>query len=232
LACTSRCSDLIQFTPSNIPGSAGYDWTLGYADYAENGETERNQYRSWLRRDAAMAIQYAAAVVACRSQDWRFGISREPIGLIDMSERDGSIPGTSVGSPGHPEGTHTDGFDIDMAYYQLEDDNRARPVCDHTSGGADAYHCTSDPYLLDPWRTALFLGALGEYDHVRIIGVDGRVGPVVEGAFATLCEDGWIDAAVCRRGMSSYVTYETTDTGRGWYYFHHHHVHVSFSASD
>jgi hypothetical protein len=175
-----------------------------------------------------MAIQYATAYVACRSADWDFGNVHEPLGLIDMSERDGSIPGTSIGSPGHPSGTHTNGSDIDVAYYQLTEDNRARPVCDHTSGGSEAYHCTSEPYLLDPWRMALFYGALFETGMIRVIGADGQVGPLIEGAYAQLCDDGWIDDSVCPLDTSR-LAYETTDTGRGWYYFHHHHSHISFS---
>ncbi len=225
----SHCGQLIQFDPPNNPSEPGYDPSLGYIDYPENGETWRNQYRSWMRRDAIMAVQYAAALVACKSAGWTFGLRNEPIGLIDMSERDGSIPGTSVGSPGHPRGTHTDGFDIDLSYYQQgTEDNAARPICVHwDAAGRDQYHCTEDPHLLDPWRTALFIAALSGHPQIRIIGADGRVGPLIESAAATLCEDGWITGDVCRGRLP--LAYEVTDTGMGWYRFHHHHIHVSFT---
>jgi len=149
-----------------------------------------------------------------------------PIGLIDMSERDGSIPGTSEGAPGHPPGTHTDGYDIDVAYFQDgSEDNAPRSVCAHHVDGRDAYHCVDDPHLLDPWRTALFVGALAEHGKVRLVGVDGRVGPRVESAMATLCAEGWIDPVAC---FEFPLAWEEEDRGRGLYLFHHHHMHVSF----
>ncbi|NIR28999.1 MAG: hypothetical protein GWN84_06725, partial [Gammaproteobacteria bacterium] len=93
-------------------------------------------------------------------------------------------------------------------------------------GGDDQYHCTSDPHLLEPWRTALFLGHLHANDDLRVIGVDGRAGPLLDAALARLCADGWVSGLACRRHR---ITYETTDEGRGWYYFHHHHAHISVS---
>jgi hypothetical protein len=224
---TTYCSSLAQFDPDNDPDSAGYDPDLGYVDYPENGETWTNQYRSYLQREAIAGIEYASAAVACLAADWTVG-NGMPVGLIDMSEADGAIPGTSIGSPGHPAGTHENGRDIDLAYYQDGiADNQARPVCDHDDGGYEAYHCTSYPYLLDPWRTALFLAMLADHPDLRIIGVDGQVGPVVESAHATLCADGWITNHTCTSGLP--MTYETVDGGAGWYYFHHHHFHVSFN---
>ena len=225
---------------------------LGYIDYPENGESWNNQYRSWLRRDAVMMLKYALAKVACKTQGWSFG-NGGPLGLIDMSEENGDIPGTSdrycndgtyiynecetdadcaagrvcEGSPGHPDSTHEDGHDIDVAYYQVDTaNNAARPVCDHYENGQEAYHCTSAPHLLDPWRTALFLGYMFEYPYpdVRVIGVDGQVGPVVVSALATLCETGWLSGDQCDSGA---LQYETTNGGSGWYHFHHHHAHLS-----
>lgn len=214
----AHCGELVPFDPDMGPG---------WWDYPINGETESNQYRSYLRRDVMMLVQYATAMVACQAASWTFG-NGGPLGLGDMSEADGAIPGTSVGSPGHPAGTHVNGHDMDIAYYQTgTSDNRLRPVCEHTSGGADAYHCTSEPTLLDPWRTALFLGHLHASPQLRVIGVDGRVGPLVASALSQLCAGGWVSGAAC--GSHS-ITWEATDGGRGWYYFHHHHLHVSVSA--
>ena len=222
---TTFCGELIQFDPTNNPDDDDYDPMLGYIDYPENGESWSNQYRSWLRRDTIMMIQYAAAVVACKTVDWETG-NGMPLGLIDMSEENGAIPGTSIGSPGHPGGTHVNGHDIDLAYFQTGSrDNQARPVCEHSTGGRDAYHCTAPPHLLDPWRNALFIAALAEHPRLRVIGMDGQVGPLVEAALATLCEDGWVEGSACR---STPLAYEVTDSGRGWYLFHHHHMHVSY----
>ena len=215
----SYCNELIQFDPVE-----GY----GYIDYPENGESYADQYRSWLRREGVIAIKYAAAKVACYADDWEFG-NGGPIGLIDMSEENGAIPGTAVGSPGHPNGTHEDGYDIDIAYYQVNTaDNRARPICDHYEGGAEAYHCTAPPHLLDPWRQALFLGALFEHPRMRVIGCDGAAGTMLVAALENLCDNGWVTPYACNNVA---LAYETVNTGAGWFLFHHHHIHVSYLPS-
>ena len=210
------CGELIRFDPTEGDG---------YIDYPENGETENNQYRSWLRREVVMAIQYAAARVRCYSADWRYG-NYDPIGLVDMSEEDGSIPGTSDGYPDHPDGTHTDGPDIDVAYYQKNtEDNRVRVICEHKKGVVDAQHCLKTPHLLDQWRQALFIGSLFEHPLLRVIGCDGKAGPILDEALADLCDRGWLTDFACRANK---LAYEETDGGLGWFKHHHHHIHVSF----
>jgi len=225
----SYCGELVQFDPPNDPDDAAFDPLLGYIDYPENGETWDDQYRSWLRRDAVMMVQYAAAKTACYTDGWEFG-NGDPIGLIDMSEEDGAIPGTSVGSPGHPAGTHTDGRDIDIAYFQaFTADNAARPVCDYFDDGVMFEHCTAPPHLLDPWRQAVFLGALFEHPDLRVIGADGKIGPVLEYYMDLLCDLDWIDPAAC---SSPPLAFEPTNMGWGWYFSHHHHIHVSYDPPD
>jgi hypothetical protein len=211
------CGELLSFDPKLGPG---------YEDYPINGETESNQYRSFLRRDAQMLVKYAAAYVACKAPDWKTG-NGGPIGLGDMSEADGSIPGTSIGQPGHPASTHEDGLDIDIGYFQAGTvDNKLRPICEHTSGGKDQYHCVAPPDKLDLWRNTLFLGALMTSELVRVIGVDGQVGPLVEQAMPALCATGWLPQKSCT-AVGKKLAYETTDQGYGWFQFHHHHQHLS-----
>jgi len=218
---TEDCAELIQFDPTVGDG---------YNDYPENGETASNQYRSWLRRDTVYLIKYAAAYVACKAANWTFGNGGN-VGLIDMSEQNGAIPGTSVNQPGHPSGTHTNGRDIDIAYFQVNTpDNRARPICIHTVGGSEAYHCTAAPHLLDPWREALFLGIMFTHPDLRVIGCDGKVGPILDMAIDKLCDDGWLPSSACTASANK-LTYEETDQGYGWYLFHHHHTHISFSGT-
>jgi len=212
---TEDCAELIQFDPTCGDG---------YADFPENGETEDNQYRSWLRRDTVYLIQYASARVACLAENWGYG-NGGPLGLIDMSEADGAIPGTSIGSPGHPAGTHTNGFDIDVAYYQKNTgDNRARVICDDWDN-----HCIDFPDILDEWRTALFLGSLYEHPDLRVVGADGRAGGMIEQAFEQLCAWGWITEEACQ--VEHKFAYEIIDEGWGFYRFHHHHMHISFSGT-
>jgi len=204
------CSELVTFDPRT---------TANYDDYPINGETASNQYRSYLRRDLVMLLDYATAKTLCKTAAWDTG-NGGALGLGDMSEADGSIPGTSIGSPGHPEGTHTNGHDIDVGYYQINTaDNRLRPICTY----ADE-HCTAEPHLLDVWRHAFFLGALFESDITRVIGVDGQAGPMLEAAYSELCASGWITSAACGNFRMAYAT---TPDNSGWYYFHHHHTHVS-----
>ncbi|MDP7040207.1 MAG: hypothetical protein QGI45_13690 [Myxococcota bacterium] len=217
--CTSNCSQLIPFEP--IHGD-------GYWNYPLNGESNANQYRSYVRRDAMMLIKYAASSVRCMETNWNFGV-QEPLGLGDMSEGNGAIPGTSIGQPGHPDGTHENGFDLDIAYYQMtSNDNTLRSVCPHVSGGYDQNHCVSSPDNFDVWRTAVFFAKLHDSPYLRVIGVDGKIGPMVESAVTQMCNAGWISGNAC---ATSKLAYETSNQGQGWYYFHHHHFHVSNFAS-
>lgn len=213
------CNELITFDPR-----VGY----GYDDYPVNGEPEANQYRSYLARQGVLLIKYATDMTMCLSQNWDFGTQMQ-LGLGDMSEADGSIPGTSIGSPGHPEGTHVDGKDIDIAYYQTaySANNYLRAVCDHVTNGADQYHCVGEPELLDPWRTGLFIALLHHHSRLRVIGVDGKIGPIVESAMSSLCESGYVQGQGCVSPSQDRLTYEVENQGWGWYSFHHHHLHVS-----
>jgi hypothetical protein len=213
----SYCGQLTTFDPRQ---------GTGYDDYPINGETAANQYRSYLRRDLVMLVKYAAAKTACKTAGWTPG-NGAPIGLGDMSEQNGAIPGTSINQPGHPAGTHTNGFDIDVGYFQVgTPDNHLREICEHVENGKEAYHCTAAPDRLDPWRTAFFLGSVFEHPSFRVAGVDGKVGPTVRAAIETLCKNGWLTSYACSHVK---LAYEQTDQGQGWYYFHHHHAHLSFS---
>jgi hypothetical protein len=91
--------------------------------------------------------------------------------------------------------------------------------------GVDQRHCTGLPDTLDARRTALLVGTLFESPHVRVIGVDGRVGPLVAAQIDALCADHALAAAACARVR---LAYEPTDTGRGWYFAHHNHLHVAW----
>ncbi len=213
----SYCGEILPFEPDEGPG---------YWDYPLNGETQSDQYRSYARRDLQMLIKWATATVKCKTAAWQTG-NGLPLGLGDMSEANGDIPGTREGQPGHPAGTHEEGYDMDIAYYQTSasPDNKLRPVCVHKSGNQDQYHCVSEPTILDVWRNAMFLGLLLQSPRTRVIGVDGKVGPLVERAMDILCDNGWLTGTPCTSNRA--LAYETEDEGRGWYYFHHHHLHIS-----
>ncbi len=218
--CTgTTCGQLVTFNPRA---------TTAWDDYAINGETATNQYRSYLRKDLMMLVGYATSFTACKTATWTTGIGGT-LGLGDMSEVNGAIPGTSIGSPGHPAGTHLNGNDIDLAYYQTGTaNNRLRPICTHMNGTADAYHCLSAPDKLDVWRTALFLGSVFESSRTRVIGVDGQAGPLILSALDTLCDSGWLTQTACTNAV---LAYEVTNMGQGWYLHHHHHAHISLKGT-
>jgi len=212
---TSYCSEVIPFDPDDGPG---------YLDYPIPGETAADQCYSYLRRDAVMLIKYAAAKVACKTAYWDYG-NLAPLGLADMSEEDGSTPGTNIGSLRHPPGTHENGNDIDVAYYQqFSPDNLLRPVGDHYIGTQEQLHIIGNPYALDVWRTALFIAYLCEHPDLRVVGVDGQIGLMLEPALSQLVTLGWIGLGLYE---SIPLAYEVTDQGYGWYLFHHHHMHIS-----
>jgi len=217
----NNCGQLIQFDPHVGPG---------YDDYAINGEGN-TQWRSWARRDLVMLIKWATAFVDCKAKDWNGG-NGFPLGLGDMSEENGAIPGTKTGSPGHPPGTHVNGYDMDIAYYQNKPPNNyLRPICDHLQGGQDQYHCVSEPYLLDLWRTSLFLGALFSSNRTRVIGVDGKVGALAAQGMQALCGNNWLPQSNCNVVANYALAFELTDGGAGWYRFHHHHLHLSLKSA-
>lgn len=211
------CSELIQFDPPQAHG---------YWDYEINQEGT-NGSRSWVRRDVMELVRYATASTQCLSADWAFG-NQQPLGLGDMSEANGAIPGTAIGYPGHPEGSHTNGYDMDIAYYQLGTvDNKLRSVCEFEVDGVDQSHCSGRVDTLDIWRTALFIGKLHDSEYLRVIGVDGKVGPLVVEAMDELCRLGWLEGNACENPR---LAYEETNQNYGWFYWHHHHLHLSVSG--
>ena len=220
MGSAAYCSELVPFEPRI---------SEGYMDYPDYPETDDNRYFSYLRRDLMQLVKHATAKVACKTADWDYG-NFAPLGLGDMSEWDGAIPGTSFGSLRHPPGTHEGGRDIDNAYYQLyATDNLLRPVCVHYDGYFDAYHCVEEPYGLDRWRTALYIAYLAEHPRLRVTGVDGQVGPIIEDALDVLVESDWIESDL---RDSIPFAYEGENTGMGWYRFHHHHMHTSLNTLD
>jgi hypothetical protein len=199
------CSKLVLFSPFQ---GTGYSVTHG-------------QSYSHIRQDTMMLVKYAAASVACMMP------GSFPVGLGDMSMSNGGTPATASGQLRHPQGTHDGGRDIDIAYFQTgQPDNSLRPVCPHTQNGVEQYHCVGQPTTLDASRSALFLAKLFESNRVRVIGVDGQIGPVVAAAAKTLHTQGKISTASLN-AFSSKLAYETTNTGKGWFQFHHHHLHMS-----
>jgi hypothetical protein len=220
------CSELVPFEPSVGDGYINECNSLTY---------EEDQCYRFIRRDLMMLIKYATAKIACKTDNWDYG-SFTPLGLLDMSEAGGFTPGTSFGYLRHPSGTHTNGTDVDTAYYQrYAKDNSARPVGVHHALGYDdegdpyfydANHLLEPPYALDKWRTALYIAYLNEHPRLRVVGVDGQIGLVLEEAFDSLVEIDWLPPELTD---SIPLAYEVEDTGQYWFLTHHHHMHISMN---
>jgi len=215
--------------------------TPHYIDYPHVDESWDNQYRSFLSRDLMMLIKYATERVACETADVASSPSM-PLMLMDMSEQNGAIPGTSHGQPAHPGGSHRNGADIDVAYYQMTEpslwlrfekqfDDRqghiARPVCQHTRFGLEVYRCTEYPRNLDVSRTALFVIYLSEHPNLRVIGVDGKIGRELDNVFDHMVKSGQMYK---EKRKKIPLAYEAFETGRSWYRHHHNHVHISMNS--
>ncbi len=172
---------------------------------------EHEAHYSNIRREVAYLVDYAAAEVAAAFP------GTNPLALMDMSEDDGSTPGTMVSSLRHPEGTHVEGNDMDIAYYQTGADNSGRVVCEN-----DGYFCTEPPNILDAERSAYFMAMLFSSDNVRVIGVDTLIAEDLFDAADDLLATGMITQSQ-RNSFDSEMAY-----GEGWP-FHHHHLHFSWS---
>jgi hypothetical protein len=194
------CNEILQFPQTNSDDE-------GYF-------VEHQAHYSNLRRE----VQYLVRWAARRTAEALPGSG--PLAMMDMSERDGSTPGAMVNSLRHPEGTHANGNDIDIAYYQTNGDNSGREVC-----RSDGYFCTAEPHILDARRSVYFIAMLTRSPYIRVVGVDTMIAPMLMDAARELASEGLLDSEDVSR-VDYYMAY-----GEGWP-FHHHHLHFSWSWED
>ncbi|MCC6622018.1 MAG: hypothetical protein IT385_12220 [Deltaproteobacteria bacterium] len=195
-----------------------YQFPFPRADdpYVPNGYTLESygQYR-WLRRETMMLVRYAIHEVQQRFPD------TDPLGLIDMCDKFGITPGFDVGDPRHPESTHDQGGNIDIAYYQTDGDSSGSVVCGPNESAHDGYFCTSvTNHVMDVPRTTYFIAQFNKHPRLRVIGVDKLLAPLIEAEAKKQRDAGWITTEVYQSLLGK-LAY-----GDGWP-FHHHHLHVS-----
>ena len=171
---------------------------------------EHEAHYSNLRREVAYLARYAARETMAEFED------TEALAFMDMSQWDGDVPGRMVGSLRHPEGTHENGNDMDIAYYSLSDGNNGKAICTN-----DNYFCTGPASDLDVDRTTFFLAKLMDSEHVRVAGVDPAVAELVEPRAYEMEDEGLISNTE-RQKVVGLLAY-----GSGWP-FHHHHSHLSW----
>ena len=199
------CTELVQFTPSR---------GVGYLDYPVRDETQGNQYRSWVRRDLAQIVMFAAAELSCKSANWSFGNSA-PLGIGDGSHEDGSTPTLHF--------THENGRHIDIAYPQLHaGDNLLRRVGrfipkPHPNNGT---FLVGPPSNLDRLRSALLIAYLARHPNLEYAVADEEAGLLIESAFEELESSGWLEPGT-RESLRFY--YRKGDVTRG----HADHMHIT-----
>jgi hypothetical protein len=189
--CDASCNDLMLFPQA-------FDEDDGYV------LTQWTQY-SHTRRAVAARIQATTRAVA----EGYTGTA--PLGLGDMSQHDADTPGLLEGVLRHPAGTHQDGNDIDVAYYQTGGNNLGRAVCEN-----DGFFCTSPPSLLEPERTAFFIATLLADPKVTLVAVDPMIEDMVNEAAGVLPS---ADGERLRNGMVSGSEWPGRTT----------HMHIGFN---
>jgi len=188
----------------------------------------------WIRREVMMLVRYALRETRAKFENTK------PLGLIDMCQRDGITPGYDVNDPRHPESTHDQGGNIDIAYFTTLASNgslpynEARIICNPSEGavqsGAYCAASASNTHVVDLPRQVYFMAKLYESARIRVIGADRVIGPLLQQEAARQLSEGWITAAQ-KNSFTSRLAFDAmnceSNSSCGWP-FHHHHIHVSF----
>lgn len=141
--CAADCATILQL-PAPVPAAA---YRLVSPPRYQLG-----------RRELVQALVAAAAEVTAAG----------PVGLGDLSQADGKIPGTDVSQPRHPAPSHQDGFSADVAYFRTGGDNLGtHPAC-----STPDYRFCSGPHDLDLSRNVAFMLALCREPRISQILVD------------------------------------------------------------
>ena len=200
LACSDDCFRIMQFPAPHAGEGYLFDtWS---------------EFRN-ARRELIMIVRNAVDLTMKRYP------GTKPLGLIDMSERDGSTPGTAYNDLRHPAQTHINGNDMDIAYFQTTPDNHARPVCEN-----DGYNCTTETNTMDAEVTAYFMAQIYASNRLRVIGVDTTLADDLVAAADALLAEGAI-TQVQRNKFDDRLAW-----GEDTWPFHHHHMHVSLKWVD
>lgn len=183
-----------------------------------------SNYR-WLRRETIMLVRYAIHETQLKFP------GTLPLGLADMCQRDGITPGYDINDPRHPESTHDQGGNIDIAYFTtlaggVLPYSQARIICGPgENDNNDGSWCTpaaATGHVVDLPRQAYFMAKLMEHPRLRVIGADKVIAPLLVAEAQRQLELGWITQTV-RNKFNTKIA-----SGDGWP-FHHHHIHLSMN---
>jgi len=194
-----------------------FPFPRGDDPYVPSGYTleSYSSYR-WLRRELIMLVRHAIHEVQQKFPH------TTAVGLLDMGDKFAVTPGFDVGDPRHPESTHDQGGNVDIAYYQTDGSNDGQIVCGARENmNNDGYFCTStEGTILDVARTAYFIAVLNLHPRLRVIGVDALLAPLIQAEAKRQRDAGDISAGQYSKLVANMAS------GEGWP-FHHHHMHVS-----
>ena len=169
------CLDLVPMPGSDDPSSTEAQ-EAGYFVAAEP------RY-AYIRKDLSMLLIWAA----CQMRETYPDIA--PLALYDMSEQDGSTPGTDDGQPRHPPSTFENGTMFATAYYQTDGDNGMQNVCGDGSDEAacgtagdfnDGFACTTTDTIVDLDQQRAFLELLAQHPDFAEMGVEQSVGETLD----------------------------------------------------
>lgn len=207
------------------PGGAGLlPWPFPDPDDSVVGAGYRSETYSnyrFARRELIMLVRHAL------SRTLSAFPGTAPLSLLDTCQIDGITPGYDVGSPRHPESTHDQGGNIDIAYFQRDGANDGEIICGDGSEHADGY-CSptaAQKHIVDLERQAFFMAQLFASPRTRVVGVDRVIAPLLADAAAALHAlpegDPRKISSADLAGFEHRMAY-----GEGWPY-HHHHIHLS-----
>lgn len=196
--------------PNDSTVGAGYEW-----------ESAAN-YR-FARRELIMLVRHALA------ETIKAFPNTTALSLLDVCQKDGITPGYDVGSPRHPQSTHDQGGNIDIAYFQTDGANDGEIVCGDGATHGDGY-CTkgaTKTNFVDFPRQAFFMAKLFASPRTRVVGTDTVLAPLIADAAKALAAlpKGHPQRITSNElaGFESKMAY-----GSGWPY-HHHHIHLSMN---
>ncbi len=193
---------------------------------------ERPAYH-FMRHELLQAFLYATRQVFLDVPD------TGPLGVTQVGDWQGDIPGVKEGDQWHPDGTHTSGFDMDTAYYRTDGPNAGGYICEDDicevteaggcyGGGIDYFCDSTSDHWVDVERMALYYGHFLQSRIIRVIGADRIVVGDVLDAADRLVDEGRMDGTI-RNEMYGRLACDGSydECFRAGWAFHVHHTHIS-----
>jgi hypothetical protein len=223
--CTDRYpADACEGRPGGVPTLLQFPLHDATDPYIGDGFRLQSpaNYR-WIRLELLMLVRDALH----RTQQ-QFPGTR-PLGVGDICQRDTITPGYDIGQPRHPEFTHDQGGNIDLAYFSTLADqgtipfNQLRSICNAAGGGTDGFYCSpgsAATHVVDLPRQVYFMAQLYSSPRMRVAGVDREIAPLLR-----IEADRQLAIGLITQSQRN-AFYSTLGFGDGWQ-FMFNFIHVS-----